>query len=180
MKVILLSGQSLNNRSWIEEVGVSLKSHGLTPDVIHYSHWDIGGNSADVEKETEKLVELVGGINGDYCIFAKSIGSVITFNSVSKLSNLPKFAVMVGVPLNTAKESGYNLNELSLKVNFPVWIYQKRSDPYCSFTDLKAIEGGVIVVKEYECVNEPNNDHHYANMDTIKNIVTNALNLSKP
>ena len=85
MKIILLSGQSLSNKDWIEEVNKTLKVNSYDTEVMYYSHWERGEGKADVEKETERLIQLINSLSEDYFIFAKSIGTVIFFNSIKRL-----------------------------------------------------------------------------------------------
>ncbi len=172
MKTILLSGQSLENKEWIEQVQSSFKSKYSDTSVMYYEHWSRGEGKADVSLETDRFLNLVNSTSEEYILFAKSIGSVIFLNSLKRLTKYPKKVILVGVPLYMAKESGYDFSNLKNIVKFPVNIYQKKNDPYCSYTDLKTIEGGNVVVNEYKCINEEEDNHNYSNLETLNLLIS--------
>ncbi len=171
MKIILLSGQSLENKEWIEQVQSSFKSKYSDTSVMYYEHWSRGEGKADASLETERFLNLINTTTEEYILFAKSIGSVIFLNSLKKLSKYPTKVILVGVPLHMAKDSGYDFYNLKTILTFPVTIYQKKFDPYCSYTDLKTIEGGNVVINEYRCINEDEDNHNYSNFSTLLKLV---------
>lgn len=171
MKILLLAGQGINNKTWIEEVRDTFKTVYDDCEIMYYDHWESGEPKADVDKESEKLINIVNGINGEYMIFAKSIGSVIYLNSIGRLSKQPVKVVLVGVPYNLATEKGYDFNTLKALVDYPVSIWQKESDPYAGFNELSGIAGGSVSVNKYEVEGEPSDDHHYASMEKLLEII---------
>jgi hypothetical protein len=171
MKLVLLSGQSLSNKVWIEDVRNALSPMFDETEIMYYTHWKNGGEIADVEIETEKFIKIIDSISGDYQIFAKSIGSVIFLNSLSKLNKAPVTVTLVGIPYHMALQNGYDFAQLKKFTRCPIHVYQKLHDPHCAFEDLKHIAGGLVTVNEYQCINEPNSDHHYASMETLKGLL---------
>lgn len=172
MKIILLSGQSLQNRSWIEDVRTKFKEKYQNVEVMYYDHWKRGEGTADVELETKNFLQLTNGFADEYMLFAKSIGTVIFLNSLPKLQNHPKKVIMVGVPYEVATQKGYKFETLKDLVKCDVNIYQKLQDPMGSYDIVNTIEGRKVRVYEYECINEEENTHHYANMDTLIRLIS--------
>ncbi len=171
MRIFILGGQSLSNREWVLEIKESINDSFTTVDVIDYEHWKKGEGRADVDLESSRFIEKVNSLPEDYMIFAKSIGTVIFLNSLSRLKKLPTKVVMVGVPLNVAKEQGYDFEKLKEVTEFPIAIHQKKNDPFSDYENLRVLEGGMVKVNVYPCLNEPENDHHYANMETVGGII---------
>jgi len=167
MQLILLSGQSFSNKSWIEGLQRAFSQKYPDTEALQYSHWEHGGEIADVELETQKFTRHIDGLTEDYSLFAKSIGCVIFLNSLPILTRKPQKVTLIGVPNRLATEKGYDFTKLKTLVTFPVSIFQKRFDPQCSLEELPEIAGGQVSVNEYECIGEENNNHHYANTDTL-------------
>lgn len=172
MKIILLSGQSLQNKSWIEDVQKKFKEKYQDVEIMYYDHWNRGEGTADVEIETKKFLQLTNGLDDEYMLFAKSIGTVIFLNSLPKLQNHPKKVIMVGVPYEVATQKGYKFETLKDFVKCDVSLYQKSQDPMGSYDVVKTIEGGKVNVYYYECINEEDNTHHYSNMDTLMKLIS--------
>lgn len=175
MKAILLGGQNILNREWVENIKKRLDSKFDEVLIQEYKHWQNNEPKADVVYESDQLLSTIGKIDGDYCVFAKSIGSVIFFNASKSLAHKPKFAILFGVPKQMAFEAGYDFVDLKNRVDFSVEIYQKRHDPFGNFEDLKVIAGKTVRVNEYVGPGEPDNDHDYANLEYIEALIANNL-----
>jgi predicted alpha/beta hydrolase family esterase len=171
MKIILLSGQSLQNKEWIERVRSKFLEKYSDVDIMYYSHWDKGESIADVDLETEKFINLINTLNQDYILFAKSIGTVVFLNSLSKLKKQPQKVIMVGVPYILAKEKGYDFDTLKDKVKSEVAIFQKENDPMASYEDVKKAEGNRVKVNMYICNGEENDNHSYENLSYLLELI---------
>lgn len=163
MKIFLLSGQSILNKSWIEDVEKEFNKEFPNTSIIYYDHWDSDIKNINLEEETSKFISMVKECEDEYLVFAKSIGSIVFYNSVKKLVNKPKGVLVVGVPYDLALSMGFDMKNLSKEVDFHINIYQKELDPFGKLEEIQKIEGGTVKVKEYVCVGESNDNHHYAN-----------------
>lgn len=175
MKIFLLSGQSILNKEWIEEVEGEFQKEFQDTTVLYYDHWSSGSKNIDLEKESSKLIEMINGSKGEYIVFAKSIGTIVFYNIVEKLVKKPNGVLMVGVPYDLASEIGFDMSKLKEKVDFNINIYQKKLDPFGNLEKVKDIEGGKIKVNEYICTNEEDDNHHYANTNYLLELVRNLL-----
>lgn len=101
MNLIMLSGESLRNRDWIAEAHDEMASLVDQTYVQQYRHWELDQPQIDLDHELSELAvaaEEFGGA-GDYGIFAKSIGTVLTVKALDQGIVRPKFLLLMGAPL---------------------------------------------------------------------------------
>lgn len=170
MKLILLSGQSISNKEWIESVSNKLQSKYPNTHIQQYSHWNTKEKYADIEKETKELINNIKNTKEEYCIFAKSIGTIIALNTLKEIKHKPKFCIFLGIPLNLSKELGYDIKKLSFNTSFPIKIFQKENDSFGKYEDLKYLERENVKIFKYENTKEENNNHNYSNLEYILEI----------
>lgn len=171
MKIILLAGQSILNKEWIEEVEGEFNKEFPNTSVIYYDHWDSGSKDVNIEIETSKLLNMVDECDGEYMVFAKSIGTVVFYNSLKNLTKMPKGVLMVGIPYDSALGMGFDMEKLRDMVDFSINIYQKELDPFGKLEDIRRLEGGKVKVNEYVCTDEGNDNHHYANTKYLLELI---------
>ncbi len=175
MKIFLLPGQNIKNKDWIEEVEKEFKKDFSNTEVIYYSNWKSNEKNTNVELETEKLIKKINNCKTEYTIFAKSIGSLIFFNSIPKLKKHPKKVLIVGFAYTLGLEMNFNFKKLSKDLNFAIHIYQKEFDPAGNLENIKDIESEVIKINMYNSVSEPNNNHSYENINYISKLLKKTL-----
>ena len=175
MRVILLPGQHISNKEWIENVEKKFQEKFTNTKISYYDHWEKGEERTDIELETKKFLDIVNSSDEEYILFAKSIGSIIFFNSLKDLVKKPKGVLIVGIAYNLAKELNYDFTNLKEYISYPVNIYQKEFDPAGYYADIMSIDGGNITVNQYECVGEENNNHSYENYDYLLELLDNLV-----
>lgn len=175
MKIFLLAGQSILNKEWIEEVEKEFNKKFDDTSIIYYDHWSSSSKNIDLEKESSKLIEMINEYDGEYLVFAKSIGTIVFCNVIEKLKRNPNGVLMVGVPYDLASKMGFDMSKLKEKVDYIICVYQKQHDPFGEFEDVKRMEEGMIKVNEYICTNEENDNHHYSNTSYLLKLVENLL-----
>ena len=55
MNLILLAGNSISNKQWVEELAASLAKLFAKTTVHYYDHWTTGIGEIDINKEVEML-----------------------------------------------------------------------------------------------------------------------------
>jgi len=175
MKIFLLSGQSILNEEWIEEVEGEFRKEFQDTTVLYYDHWSSGSKNIDLKKESSKLIEMINGCKGEYLVFAKSIGTIVFYNIVEKLVRKPNAVLIVGVPYDLASKMGFDMKKLKGQVDFKINVYQKKLDPFGNLEKVKDMEGGMIRVNEYICTNEDDDNHHYANPNYLLELMKDLL-----
>jgi predicted alpha/beta hydrolase family esterase len=171
MKIFLLPGQSIKNREWIEEVEKEFKKEFSNTEIIYYTHWNTGKENTDVDVEVGRFVDSVNGYDGEYIVFAKSIGCLIFLKSIEMLKRKPKGVLMVGMAYKMGMMMGYDFKKLGEDIDFNINIYQKKLDPAGSVEEVREISTKYINVQEYEVNDEPNDNHHYANLQYILDLI---------
>ena len=171
MKVFLLPGQSIGNKEWIEDVEKEFQKEFPNTEIIYYEHWSLEEKETNIDLETERFVKLVSECNEEYFVFAKSIGTLIFLNSFKTLKKKPKGVLMVGFCYYLMKRLGYDVSKLMKDVDFRIDIYQKEFDTAGKFEEIKEFSNKYIYVKKYECVGEENDDHHYANLGYLLELI---------
>lgn len=110
--LIILGGNSLGNKNWIQEIDKYLKSDYPT-EAFYYSHWENPSREIDFEKELEKLSEFIKDKNiTNYSIVAKSAGFVLSLQGVTKDILKPRTIVGYGLPIEYANYRGIDLKIL--------------------------------------------------------------------
>lgn len=165
MNIILLPGNSLSNKEWIDKTADTMRSGFESSIVQYYDHWERGGDLIDIGKEVEKLAVSVKKLNS-YVIFAKSAGVLVTLKSIKDKKIDPKKCVFVGTPVNWAKEKDIIFQDWFKLFSVPTLFIQHTGDPVISSSDLKNFlnENGVSNFKFLEL---PGNSHDYPELDTL-------------
>jgi hypothetical protein len=167
MHIIYLAGNSLNNRAWIEKVKSNFDSFS-TGDILFYDHWQSGDKWINLQRESEKLAELVKD-KKDYFVFAKSIGSVLALKNIFDKKLLPKKMIICGLPYRAGKDEVAEIGECLKTLTVPTVFIQNESDPVYSFEELeKTLKENKLA--DYHLIkNLGNNTHDYEDYENLKN-----------
>ena len=175
MRIILLSGQNISNKEWIENVEKKFQEKYSNTKISYYDHWEKGKEKADIELETKKFLDIVNSSDEEYILFAKSIGSIIFFNSLKDLVKKPKGVLIVGMAYNLGKKLNYDFTDLEKYTSYPVNVYQKEFDPAGFYDEVRNVNGGNVTVNKYECIGEENNNHRYENYDYLLELLSRLI-----
>ncbi len=175
MKIFLLSGKSIWNKEWIEEVNKEFEKEFLNTEIIYYTHWNLDRKEIDLNLETKKLVEKINYSDEEYLVFAKSIGTIVFFNAIDKIRRKPLGVLMIGVPRELGLSMGVDFKDLRDKVDYRIDIYQKELDPFANLNTLIDVSGDSVCVYKYECIGEENDNHHYSNMKYLLELIKRLL-----
>lgn len=174
MHIIYLTGGSIRNKVWIEEIKSEFDKFS-DGQILYYSHWETGEKNLNFEVETKKLSELVAG-KDEYFVFAKSIGSVLALKSIYEKIISPKKMVICGHPYNLAKELGFPINDYLKSLTVPTIFVQNEFDPLFSFNNLETVlkEGGSV---DYHLIkNSSNNTHDYEDLEKLSKLTKDFFN----
>lgn len=173
MNLILLGGNSIDNKKWIKEVEQHLRPLFETTRIVYYEHWETGGLMINLDKEEEKLIETVRGLD-KYMIFAKSAGSLVTIKAIYENKILPEKCIFVGLPLKWAKKNNFNIDLWLKNYSVPTVIIQNTDDPLASSQEVQSFlkqENTInIGLKEF-----PGNTHDYNKLDLIYSLTEDLL-----
>ncbi len=167
MKLIVLPGNSKRNKEWADGAAAA-GSSSFDPVYKHYyQHWDTGEEVINFDLELRRVTEQAGV--GEFAVFAKSAGSVLTINGNYLGKFKPARCLFVGLPLGTPEQEA-QLGEKIHALTVPVTIIQNTGDPYSNHARVQSFLGKInlpnITLKE-----TPGNNHDYLYFDLIKSLV---------
>lgn len=166
MNLVMLSGNSLRNRDWIQDMQPSLASYFEKTYVQTYEHWLTGKEWIDLEHEHEVLRPVVKNFE-PYGVFAKSIGTALTVQAIEAGYLQPRFLLLLGLPLDYIEKSYPSFFTVLADYDGPVVIIQNRNDPVGESPKVLAHFGdnipGHIAVSEV-----PGDTHDYMDKAFIK------------
>ncbi|MDP1694529.1 MAG: hypothetical protein Q8L34_03235 [Candidatus Woesearchaeota archaeon] len=166
MKVVLLPGNSKENKAWIEEIEKTLKKECATK-VIYYEHWKTGEETINIEAEVKKLEQVVVK---EGVIFAKSAGCLVVLKGIAEKRINPKKCIFAGVSVRWAESKNIPIKEWLKKNKIPTVILQKTEDPAIHVSELRILLQE-LKVENYTMKEIPGNDHHYENIKQIKELI---------
>ena len=173
MDLILLAGNSIDNKEWIEEVESAFKPFFSLTQIQYYDHWQSGKELIDLNKEIKKLTETTKS-KKQYVIFAKSAGSLVTLKAIFEKKISPHKCIFIGIPINWAKKYGFDIKKWFKDFDLPSLIIQHTNDPIASIQELSKFLKKETVAN-CKLVELSGNDHYYSEIDKIKDLTTNFI-----
>lgn len=169
MNALLLGGNSLRNREWIQRVGVSFSSLFDKITVHDYKHWQEGRPNISFEDEQPILAKEAAALD-DYVVFAKSAGSILTVKSIHDGLIAPQKCVFAGTALAMVKNENLDFARWLSAVECPVLFIHNSDDPIASFNELKDYlsENGPT---NFEMVELPGETHDYDDLEELTELV---------
>jgi len=169
MNIIYLAGNSLNNKTWIEKIKSEFDAFS-SGEILYYDHWQNGKNWINLEKESAKLTALAKN-KTDYCVFAKSIGSVLVLKNIFEKTLKPIRMVICGHPYRAALKENLPINDCLKTLTVPTIFVQNEFDPVYSFVELeKTLKENTPA--DYQLIkNSGNNTHDYEDYESLVKLV---------
>jgi hypothetical protein len=172
MDALFLSGESLHNKEWIEQVEQQLRPLFKNTIVHHYRHWEQGG-PIDFNHELTMVIDESGKLGG-YIIFAKSVGSVLSMIGISRGALDPKYCVFVGVPLPLAKRTDDVLAAWARNYHGPSLFIQNDHDPITSSKELGDYLR-LLDLQDSRLESLPGDSHNYPDMAKLHALVADCV-----
>lgn len=172
MNALFLSGESLYNKAWIEQVADKLQPLFDKTIVYNYRHWEQGG-PIDFNYELPRVIEETGKLS-PYVIFAKSAGSVLSMLGIARGALDPEYCFFVGVPLPLAKRTEDSLAAWAHNYHKASLFIQNEHDPLTSASELGEYLQR-IKLQLYELVTLPGDSHNYPDMTKFHQLVEDHI-----
>lgn len=179
MDIILLPGNSIKNKEWIEEVEVAVSSDFSNTHIQYYDHWKDGkdwkdgGKTIDFGLELEKLTRMTGS-SGKYAIFAKSAGVILALKGMAEKKINPARCIFAGTAVHFALRLNLDIKRWLMVCTVPVLFVQKELDPAISFKDLGEFLR-TAGMKNYKMHEIPGHDHHYGDVEGLKALIAEFI-----
>lgn len=169
----MLPGNTVGNKSWIEEVEQSLKPNFSSTNIQFYRHWQTGGDLIGLDHELKELVDKTSKLS-DYLIFAKSAGVVLAIRGICEGKIRPRCCVFVGTPVLWANEKGFDFDKWITNFRVPALFIQQENDPAMPADGLKDYLNNKGVTN-YKFIKIPGASHDYPNIEQLKEFVLGFL-----
>lgn len=170
MNILLLSGESISNKSWIEEVNASLAPLFSRTAILYYDHWQTGQEGIDFEKEYKKLISLAQNLN-DYIIFAKSIGTVLTIRGIYERQLKPAKCMFVGPAFIPVEKNYPDFGSWLENYSVPTLFITKTADPVAPAALLQNLLAKYHV-RNFKFIEIRGDDHKYTDIASLKSYVS--------
>ena len=169
MNLILLAGESLSNRDWIEQVEAKLRPYFEATNIQYYKHWKQKDAHINIDRELGVLAKSIERFD-NYIVFAKSAGTVVTLKGVYEGLITPKKSVFLGMPLKWMRSNSFPLGSWIFRYRIPTMFIQKERDPQASYQELSELIKG-CALSDYQAFKLPGEDHNYEDLEQIETLV---------
>jgi len=173
MNLLLLAGNGQHNKEWIYKVKDVLSPLFATLHVHEYAHWDSDEAFIDFDKEYATVEEETTKL-GQYVIFAKSVGTILTLKGINEGVLHPTKCIFVGLPLTMTAEENSKIKAWLQASNVPILFVQNTDDPLGSFDQVKAFVKSTGVVNCH-IVNLPGDSHSYDDFQKLRALIESFL-----
>lgn len=172
MDLIIFPGNSISNRAWAEEVARHVKEMFETIRIVYYKHWETGEKTIDFDVEDKELIKITQGL-GEYVIFAKSAGTILSLRGITEGVLKPVKNVFCGFPLKFGRSLNQNVDEWLPKLTIPTTVIQNTDDPAMSYKEMS--EYMESVNEKVKTVETGGNTHDYEDYEVIKMELSTAV-----
>jgi len=169
MNALFLGGMSPRNKTWIREVEQKLKPLFVTTLVHDYAHWDNPDQNMDIAAELVTVAEKAEKL-GQYVIFAKSIGTVLTAQGIHDGVLTPDGCLLAGLPLAIIKTDELQTGAWLTASAVPIIIVQNTNDPVGSFADAQTHLGALP--PNHKLIELPGDTHDYNGLEKLKELMS--------
>ena len=173
MNLLLLSGNSLRNKPWIYEVQTSL-SDLFTDSFVHeYNHWITGQEAINIDTELSTVPTEAENLK-PYCIFAKSVGSVLTIKGMTANQLQPTAVLITGLPLRYIEKEMLPITDWLQTVDVPMIIAQHDKDPLGSY---KEVHDLIMHLgnESISTIQLPGDTHDYKDLAKLKKLMSTLI-----
>lgn len=167
MQLILLPGNHISIRSWVEEVDDAISDLFANTYRIEYLHWQGDAPMLYFKRERERLKEYLQN-KADYAFFAKSAGILLAAEGIHSGDFMPRFCIFVGTPtVARVHELGFDLVLVLQDQSTPILFIQNDRDPVGPVPQLKDLIEKANP-SEYELVVLPGDTHDYDDLAVLR------------
>jgi hypothetical protein len=174
MNIVLLGGNAVINKGWVEDVARNLGDMFGKAVVQDFIHWQKGEEDIHMEEEVAELVRITEGWD-EYIVFAKSIGTIVVLKALYGKRISPKKLVFLGFPYEHSKEKGYETDGYLEALSVPTLFIQKSEDWAMHYDDLEKLVKekvkGKYELLKYHRDGELDTEHHYADIGYLRSLL---------
>ncbi len=168
MQLVMLSGNSRRNQTWIYEARNELGHLFDSTYVQDYGHWHTGAEWINLDYELAVLQQNTASFSKSYAVFAKSIGTVLATQALAREFIQPRFMLFLGIPLGYIKDSYPQFREVLADNKVPLTIIHNDQDTVGSAAEVKALLDEKLAERgDYNFITTPGDTHDYEDFSLI-------------
>lgn len=141
MMHVYLPGFSPINKNEAQSIVDTTKQKGEEAYLHQWLHWQDENVEFDLDTELEIILSELKGVE-EFGIISKSIGTVTAVNLLERLEIMPKYLVLLGIPLQVATKYKELYKALNSKLP-KIYSIQNENDKYGSREDVNKFLTGV-------------------------------------
>lgn len=173
MNLIILPGNSKDNLDWSKRVEVELASLFDSVQRVEYGHWKTDGKDIELDEELQKLQQSEQ-TEAPYCVFAKSVGTLLAAQAISAGILLPATCLFVGLPLHVTEHYDIPFRDWLQHIGTPIELMQHSADPAGSYAEVVTYLSSARI-QSLKLTELPGETHSYNEYDTIRTHFQNLL-----
>lgn len=207
MNLILLPGNSPENKDWIDELRKLFQPDFETVWVQYWQHWQTPLESEndnnlkqylslypehkrtfltgqtdepviDLEKELARLIKNID-LSKDYAIFAKSAGVALALKGVFENKIKPTACVFAGAPIFWARANDFAIDKWLKDFSLPTLFIQQTQGPAISSKELAEVLKN-LNVKNYQLIEVEGDSHHCPDTKQLHSFTVEFLRRPSP
>jgi hypothetical protein len=181
MNIVLLGGNAVINKEWVEEIAKNVVDLFEKAIVQDFYHWQSGEEDIDPDREVKQLESITKDWK-EYIVLAKSAGTLVTLKALYEKRISPRSLIFFGFPYAWSKEKGWDTDKYLEDLKIPVFFIQKSEDWAMRYDDLEPLVKEKVKSKyrllKYHRDGEPDDIHHYADIKYIRSLLKEWINES--
>lgn len=135
MQMVIFGGNSVKNREWVEAIAKLLAQDGNSVYAHMYSHWQTGEPDINLDRELDSLANN-SALQDDYCIVAKSMGSVLAIKGIYSGVLRPASCIFSGLPLKMINQNTLPVTAWLAALHCPTQFIQNHADPLGTYAEV--------------------------------------------
>ncbi len=167
--LVLLWGNNIHNKSWIQEVNQELLPFYDTTHIQIYRHWNTWEWNMDLEYECNELYNYLKEISGNIILFCKSLWCLLALKTMIEKDIFIKQCVFVWFPLGFSELHSFPIKEYLKKLTCPIVRIQHTNDPAWGYTTIA--EKLWSLSPAFICKEIPGETHDYPEVKVLKQII---------
>ena len=167
--LVLLWGNSIKNKSRIQEVNKELLPFYDTTHIHFYRHRDIWEENMDIEYECDKLCKYVKSLQWSVILFCKSLWCLLWLKAMVEKEIFIKQSIFVWFPLGYTQLHWFPIESYLKELTSPVLRIQHTNDPAWWYTTIA--EKLWSISPAFTCKEIPGNEHDYPEINILKQII---------
>lgn len=167
--LVLLWGNHLHNKKWIQELNKELLPFYDTTYIHNYRHWDEKKENMEREYEYQQVSEYLKTISWSIILLCKSLWCMLWLRIMAEQNVYIKQAIFIWFPLAWTHMHTFSIEKYLKEITSPILWVQQTNDPAWWYTTIVDTVGSIS--PGFTCKEVPGNDHKYQEIKAIKQII---------